>query len=618
MTLSKTSVQPLDLDDLERQLREVAVSSLPRKSDDPLAELARIVGRDGCAARRLRPRPRRSRRFIGRRREGPGRRSERQDPQADAGVRPRGLDQGGAPGQITAMRLAEEHADDGFRRRRARSSRRAGDARTRLTRLPKSGRRKNYEDESRLCRERGQVRRRRACSGHAGRGGARDLPRDDAVISPRALALAVPLILIGVGVGAAVVMRGGPAEPGSGRGPGDQGRRYAGQGAARQGRRRPADALRDGTRRRRPLGQAEPGRADGRRAARRRGRGREGCPAARLGGGPAPGVLRHRHSFRTGSGQCSGRGVSLAPSRLGLPGWRRLPRAPPRSPCRPLPPMCRFPNRRSPPPRPSVFGTPHRVSTVSVKPDGTIVSNGKPKAEAKVDPSDANDLKADIKADAASAGKAVRDHGVRRADASASAADGHAAPRPRPRSRPTRRTPSHPRSSPPTMSRPRKEPSPSSRQRSRQAQGRRSHAGRAGRGYGRALVDHAASTTRRTAVASAGPVETRRLRREREPARTRRLRAARSRSSSPRAPRKAMRARPWRGCKSNSRTSSGEARSIAPTSAARGSTIACGSAPCHVKPPTRSAPSSRPAARNAFGRAAEPSGWGSARPGPPG
>ena len=46
MTLSKNSVQPLDLDDLERQLREVAVSSIPRKSDDPLAELARIVGRD--------------------------------------------------------------------------------------------------------------------------------------------------------------------------------------------------------------------------------------------------------------------------------------------------------------------------------------------------------------------------------------------------------------------------------------------------------------------------------------------------------------------------------------------------------------------------------------------
>ena len=46
MTSSKNSVQPLDLDDLERQLREVAVSSIPRKSDDPLAELARIVGRD--------------------------------------------------------------------------------------------------------------------------------------------------------------------------------------------------------------------------------------------------------------------------------------------------------------------------------------------------------------------------------------------------------------------------------------------------------------------------------------------------------------------------------------------------------------------------------------------
>ncbi|MBV9135538.1 MAG: hypothetical protein JO357_00640, partial [Hyphomicrobiales bacterium] len=48
MNLSKSSVQPLDLDDLERQLREVAVSSLPRRSEDPLAELARIVGRDNA------------------------------------------------------------------------------------------------------------------------------------------------------------------------------------------------------------------------------------------------------------------------------------------------------------------------------------------------------------------------------------------------------------------------------------------------------------------------------------------------------------------------------------------------------------------------------------------
>src|SRR6516225_2496500 len=46
MSVSKTSVQSVDLDDLERQLREVAVSSLPKRKDDPLSELARIVGRD--------------------------------------------------------------------------------------------------------------------------------------------------------------------------------------------------------------------------------------------------------------------------------------------------------------------------------------------------------------------------------------------------------------------------------------------------------------------------------------------------------------------------------------------------------------------------------------------
>ncbi|SEE15254.1 Sporulation related domain-containing protein [Rhizobiales bacterium GAS191] len=43
MTLSKTSVQAVDLDDLERQMRDVAI---PKRSDDRLAELARIVGRN--------------------------------------------------------------------------------------------------------------------------------------------------------------------------------------------------------------------------------------------------------------------------------------------------------------------------------------------------------------------------------------------------------------------------------------------------------------------------------------------------------------------------------------------------------------------------------------------
>ncbi|MFI5013535.1 MAG: SPOR domain-containing protein [Hyphomicrobiales bacterium] len=46
MSLRKTSVQSIDLDDFERRLREIAVSSLPRKNEDSLAKLARIVGRD--------------------------------------------------------------------------------------------------------------------------------------------------------------------------------------------------------------------------------------------------------------------------------------------------------------------------------------------------------------------------------------------------------------------------------------------------------------------------------------------------------------------------------------------------------------------------------------------
>ncbi|MFI4997005.1 MAG: hypothetical protein ACHQAQ_14640 [Hyphomicrobiales bacterium] len=51
MAMSKTSVQPIDLDDIERQLRKMASSwhgqlSLAKTSDDALAELARRVGRD--------------------------------------------------------------------------------------------------------------------------------------------------------------------------------------------------------------------------------------------------------------------------------------------------------------------------------------------------------------------------------------------------------------------------------------------------------------------------------------------------------------------------------------------------------------------------------------------
>src|SRR6476646_10263319 len=40
MALSKTRLQAVDLDDIERQIREIA----PRRNDDRLAELAKLVG----------------------------------------------------------------------------------------------------------------------------------------------------------------------------------------------------------------------------------------------------------------------------------------------------------------------------------------------------------------------------------------------------------------------------------------------------------------------------------------------------------------------------------------------------------------------------------------------
>ena len=182
MTLSKTSVQPLDLDDLERQLREVAASSLPRKSDDPLAELARIVGRDGSSLRGDSGRgpSMGGSSLSGRRREGPGRRRERPGPPRGSGVRPRGLDQGGASGR-SSHELAEDACRRGFRRRWARSSRRAG-VRGRSSRvLRRVGGAELRGRRCPLCRGHGQLRRRRGCSGHAGRGGARGIRRDDAV-----------------------------------------------------------------------------------------------------------------------------------------------------------------------------------------------------------------------------------------------------------------------------------------------------------------------------------------------------------------------------------------------------------------------------------------------------
>src|ERR1700719_4691982 len=52
MTLPNTSLESVDLDDLERELRDFASSLLPKPSsppkasDDPLAELVRIIDRD--------------------------------------------------------------------------------------------------------------------------------------------------------------------------------------------------------------------------------------------------------------------------------------------------------------------------------------------------------------------------------------------------------------------------------------------------------------------------------------------------------------------------------------------------------------------------------------------
>ena len=325
------------------------------------------------------------------------------------------------------------------------------------------------------------------------------------------------------------------------------------------------------------------------------------CPAARFGGGPAPGFLRRRHSFRTGSGECSGRWRSGLPRR---PSQAGTPPSPSAASAQPLPTAAAnvpLPEPPQPAAQPSVFGTPHRVSTVSVKPDGTIVSNGKPKADAKVDTrSDAKtEAKAEPRTDVAPRRQTAVDHGVGGDHAFRECAHDHEQ--------------RHARGEEAGRYHPRQAVRGRRRRRSAgqgqaheagseadEAQGGRSHAGRSGGGYRGAVADHAARTSA-AERRSPAPQPSRKIPNLRRPRAAKMPpRAGRSRSSSPRAPRRAMRARPWRACKSSSRTSSEVARSIAPTSAARASSIACASAPCHGKPRTRSAPSSRPAARSAF------------------
>jgi SPOR domain len=386
MTSSKNSVQPLDLDDLERQLREVAVSSIPRKSDDPLAELARIVGRDNPprAASGEAQSPAASPYRAG---TAAGMRESDRAFDLEASIKD-------ALGAEPAYRLADDEAEEpAFEEdeheipdeEEAHSSSRDWEE-------------ENYDADAAYAGEAGGFDDIEQVPGMPGEV-APDAPARRGFISPRALALAVPLVLIGVGVGAAVVMRAGPMSRITGEAPvikaddtpvkvlptktaGDQetpSETALGaadpSGKASQvvlaGAEQPVDvvAAAKAAQPRDPVA-AQPPAGSGIVILSGQGAGNASAPAdASASSGPAP---------------------SAAPS------------------TRPLPTAAAnvaLPEPPQPAAQISGFGTVHRVMTVAVKPDEPTVPNSKPKVEAKLDAKaePRNEAKPEVKADVAPA-----------------------------------------------------------------------------------------------------------------------------------------------------------------------------------------------------------------------
>jgi SPOR domain len=388
MTLSNTSVPPIDLDDLERQLREAAVSSLPRKSDDPLAELARIVGRDNSSLRGV----------------ASGRAQTPETSPYRAGA------QGGSVGDAFDLEASIKEAL------------RANHSHDAMEDLPETAFDEDgheardehvSEDGSHPYAEEWEEQTdedHAAYADEAGRfdaieqvpdmpDGAHDAPVGRRGISPRALALAVPLILVGVGVCAAVVMRAGPLSRISGDAPvikADDTPVKVLPAKAAGDQQTPSETA---------LGAADPSGKPGRVVLARAEQPVDVVAAAKaaqprdlaVAQPPAssgivilsgPGAAK-----ASGSTPASADGGSVPGSGI-LGGVASSATAPSAQPLPTAAANVPLPEPPQPAAQASVFGTPHRVSTVSVKPDGTIVSNGKPRVEAKTD------IKTDIKTDA--------------------------------------------------------------------------------------------------------------------------------------------------------------------------------------------------------------------------
>ncbi|MBV8429251.1 MAG: SPOR domain-containing protein [Hyphomicrobiales bacterium] len=376
MTSSNNSVQPLDLDDLERQLREVAVASIPRKSDDPLAELARIVGRDN---------PPRTASSGAQNSTGSSEKhfdlesSIKDALRADPAYEPHDDDAEESAFEEDGADIRDEVDDE-------------ADGEAHLT--SRDWEEDDYEGETAHAGEAGRFDDVEDVPGIPEEG-SHDTPARRGWVSPRALALAVPLVLIGVGVGAAVVMRSGPMARISG---GEAPLIKADDTPVKV---LPANVAGDQeTPSETALGAADPSGKPSQVTLTRAEQPVDVVAAARAAQPRDPAATQPPAGsgvvILSGPGASNASGPADAAVSPGL-----TPSAPSAQPLPTSAASVVLPEPPQPASQNSTFGTLRRVATVSIKPDGT--PNGKPKADLAVKPDARSDSKPEAKADSAPA-----------------------------------------------------------------------------------------------------------------------------------------------------------------------------------------------------------------------
>jgi hypothetical protein len=362
MTLSKTSVQSIDLDDLERQLREVAVSSAPKKNEDPLSELARIVGRE---------KPLRS--IVGGRAEAPQSVAQPVVANDASPAQPR-FAEGRAMARPTPPALQpaidEEAWADQAEDTSVEEVAYAEDEDAAPSYEEEWEGEPAVEDESVYAAENGAPRFD-AVEQVPGMSAEPAAAPRRGFMSPRMLAITVPVLLALVGVGAAVALRGTPILS---KRAGDAPVIKADESPVKVQPAKAADS--DQTPSQAALDAADPLSKPSQVVLARPEQPVDVVAAVKGAQppGPAPAQPPASSGIVVISGPAASPGSTggAAPS-AALP----MPTAAANVP---------LPDPPQPSAQGSVFGTPRRVSTVAVKPDGTIVSNGKPKVEAAPTP----------------------------------------------------------------------------------------------------------------------------------------------------------------------------------------------------------------------------------------